>query len=292
MANFSERLGIKPIKAIQLECVSDALRNRIWNLFYLSDIQRGGLGSKRVQKAFSGQPAIEDLVIDKLGFSLNVSEVKFENRKLKFLQEYLQKCSWNEVYEFVEAHILSVDAEDREQRIQEYNMLFESEKSGYRFINGELSPITNEAEISTFEQAGETPYDSVNKHIKKAITFYSDINSPDYENSVKESISAVEALCCIITEEKGSQATLGKMLKHIEDKGIKIPQAMKTAYSSLYGYTSEEGGIRHGSIEFKNVPSEDAKYMLVSCSAFINYLLEKWSKITKGEEKFEVCNEN
>ena len=88
------------------------------------------------------------------------------------MQEYLQKCSWNEVYEFFEAHILSVDEEDREQRIQEYNMLFESEKSGYRFINGELSPITNEAEISTFEQAGETPYDSVNKHIKKAIIIY------------------------------------------------------------------------------------------------------------------------
>ena len=266
------------MKAIQFESVNETLRNRIWNLFYMSDIQRGGLSSKRVQKAFTGQPPIEDLVMDKLGFTLAVAEVKFENKKLKFLQEHLLKCPWNEVYEFVEAHVASVDEEDRTQRMQEYNVLFESEKSGYRFLNGELAPITNQEEIATFEKAGETPYDAVNKHVKKAITLYSDISSPDYENSVKESISAVEALCSIITGETGGQATLGKMLKHLEDKGVKIPKAMKSAYSSLYGYTSDEGGIRHGSMEFKDVPAEDAKYMLVSCSAFINYLIEKWSK--------------
>ena len=96
---------------------------------------------------------------------------------------------------------------------------------------------------------------------------------------MKESISAVEALCSVITGETGAQATLGKMLKHLEGKGVVIPQAMKSAYSSLYGYTSDEGGIRHGSMDFKNVPAEDAKYMLVSCSAFVNYLVEKWSKL-------------
>lgn len=278
MANFSERLGYKPLKAIQYESVNETLRNRIWNLFYLADIQRGGLKSKRMQKAIAGQPAIENLVIDKLGFTLSVSEMKLENKKLKFLQDYLMNCSWNEVYEFVEAHIASVDEEDQTFRMQEYNELFESEKSAYRFVNGELVPITNQEEIATFEKAGETPYDSVNKHIKKAIALYSDISTPDYENSIKESISAVEALCSIITEESGAQATLGKMLKHLEDKGVNIPPAMKSAYSSLYGYASNEGGIRHGSIEFKDVPAEDAKYMLVSCSAFVNYLIEKWSK--------------
>lgn len=162
--------------------------------------------------------------------------------------------------------------------MQEYNALFEAEKSGYRFFNSELASITNQEEITTFEKAGETPYDVVNKHIKKAIALYSDVSSPDYENSEKESISTFEALCSIITEKTSGQATLGKMLKHLENKGVIIPKAMKNAYSALYGYTSDEGGIRHESMEFKNVPAEDAKYMLVSCSAFINYLIEKWNK--------------
>ena len=279
MANFSERLGYKPTKTIQFESVNDVLRNRIWNLFYMADIQQGGLSSKRVQKAFAGQPAIEDLVIDRLGFSLSVAEMKFENKKLKFLQEHLLRCPWNEVYEFVEAHVASVDTEDRLQRIAEYNALFETEKSGYRFLHGELAAITNQEEIATFEKAGETPFDAVNKHIKKAITLYSDVTSPDYENSVKESISAVEALCSVITGKTGSQATLGKTIMHLEDKGVVIPQAMKNAYSTLYGGLSNQGGIRHGSKDYVPVSAEDAKYMLVSCSAFVNYLVEKWSKV-------------
>ena len=51
------------------------------------------------------------------------------------------------------------------------------------------------------------------------------------------------------------------------------------AFKDLYGYASDENGIRHGGIDFKNVPPEDAKFMLVSCSAFVNYLIEKWSKV-------------
>lgn len=278
MLNFSERLGYKPLELVQFESVNDTLRNRIWNLFYLSDIQRGGLNSKRMQNAITGKPAIEDLVIDRLGFALTLSEIKLENHKLRFIKEHLQKCPWNEVYEFVEAHIASIDEEDRTQRIQEYNALFETEKSGYRFLNGELSPITSQEEIDTLEKAGKTQFDSVNKHINKAIALYSDITSPDYENSVKESISAVESMCRIITGMTGAGATLGKVLKKLKDNGVHIHSAMESAFSSLYGYTSDEDGIRHGGIDFTNAPSEDAKFMLVSCSAFINYLIEKWSK--------------
>ena len=43
--------------------------------------------------------------------------------------------------------------------------------------------------------------------------------------------------------------------------------------------TSDSDGIRHGGIDFTNAPAEDAKYMLVSCSACINYLIENQSKI-------------
>lgn len=86
-------------------------------------------------------------------------------------------------------------------------------------------------------------------------------------------------MCCIITGLSGGNATLGKAIKQLKNKGIHIHSALETAFSSLYGYTSDENGIRHGGIDFTNAPSEDAKYMLVICSAFINYLIEKLSKI-------------
>ena len=101
-----------------------------------------------------------------------------------------------------------------------------------------------------------------------------DRENPDYENSIKESISAVEAICEIITLLHGKEATLGNMLKHLEDKGVYIHPALKSAFNILYGYTSEASGIRHA----KNLGGEDstfaeAKYMLVACSAFVNYLI-------------------
>lgn len=73
------------------------------------------------------------------------------------------------------------------------------------------------------------------------------------------------------------------IIKKLKDNGVHIHSAMGQAFSSLYGYTSDEDGIRHGGIDFKNAPAEDAKYMLVSCSAFVNYLIEKYEKVQMDE---------
>ena len=99
--------------------------------------------------------------------------------------------------------------------------------------------------------------------------------SPDYRNSIKEAISAVEAICNLITGEK--RATLGQALKRIEEK-VSLHPALKNAFSNLYGYTSDAEGIRHALLDEPNLGFEEAKFMLVSCSAFINYLISKASK--------------
>ena len=274
---FSEKFGYKLVKEIQHESISDALRVRIWNLFYLSEIQAGGFSSPRISQALSGKPAIEAVIADKLGF--NVSFTK-ERSILEQVEYYLIHDShWFEVYDFIEIHLSSIEQKDRNERIGQYNHLLEEEKAGYRVIAGQVVPITNGPEIQEIECTINCKYESVSTHIRKALSLYSDLKKPDYENSIKESISAVEATCCIITSETGSQATLGKTIKKLKDKGIHIHPSMESAFSALYRYTSDEDGIRHGGIDFTNAPAEDAKYMLISCSAFINYLIEKWTKI-------------
>lgn len=131
----------------------------------------------------------------------------------------------------------------------------------------------------TIKEAKNSNFDSVKIHIDKALGLFAERRNPDYENSIKESISAVESMCCIITGLMGRNATLGNTLKKLKENSVHIHQAMEKAFLALYGYTSYEDGIRHGGIDFRNAPSEDAKYMLISCSAFINYLTEKWRKI-------------
>lgn len=272
---FSEKYGYKAERAIQHECVSDVLRRRIWNLFYQWEILDGGLSSQRINLAFQGKQTIEAKICDRLGFIVN-SSTKGLNAQGKIEAYLTQNCEWYEVYDFIDIHLSSIDEEKKSERSKQYNELLEQEKSGYRIVAGEVAPITNETEIQTIEQAASTPYLSVNQHIKKALAFYADIKCPDYENSVKESISAVEAMCCIIT---GKDATLNKAIEKLKNNGVHIHPALEKAFISLYAYTCDEKGIRHAGIDFVNAPAEDAKYMLVSCSAFVNYLIEKWSKV-------------
>ena len=72
---------------------------------------------------------------------------------------------------------------------------------------------------------------------------------------------------------KSEKSTLGDALTKLEKEG-NIHPALKSAFSSLYGYTSSSAGIRHSLIENdRPVDFHEAKFMLVTCTSFINYLL-------------------
>lgn len=151
-----------------------------------------------------------------------------------------------------------------------YNSVFEQEYVGYRLINCQAQAITDYNEIQTIQESVNSKYSEVKQHFNKALGFLSDRQSPDYANSIKESISAVERMCSIIV---GHKATLNDALKEFEKCQVEIHPALKRAFSQLYGYTSDASGIRHsGELGGKDSTFEEAKFMLVSCCAFVNYL--------------------
>lgn len=153
------------------------------------------------------------------------------------------------------------------------NKYFEREFIGYRFVGEFITPISDSTEIDSINECLSNSLNSVKAHIFKANKLLADRSHPDYENSIKESISAVEAMCEIITGLTGKEATLGNMLKNLEDKGIEIHKGLISAFNKLYGYTSDANGIRHaGDIGGSSSTFEEAKFMLVTCCAFINYL--------------------
>jgi hypothetical protein len=51
--------------------------------------------------------------------------------------------------------------------------------------------------------------------------------------------------------------------------------AFREALSKMYGYTSDADGIRHSLMEESRLDGDDARFMLVTCSAFVNYLKAK-----------------
>ena len=79
-------------------------------------------------------------------------------------------------------------------------------------------------------------------------------------------------MCQIITGN--NNASLGKALEKLKGK---IHPALNTAFEKLYGYASNSNGIRHANgLGEGDSTFEEAKYMLVSCSAFVNYLKENF----------------
>jgi hypothetical protein len=106
-------------------------------------------------------------------------------------------------------------------------------------------------------------------HVQRALELLSNRDNPDYRNSIKESISAVESMARIVAESP--KATLADALKALE-KGGKLHSALKDGFLKLYGYTSDEGGIRHAMLEEPSISAADARYFLLSCTSFVNYL--------------------
>lgn len=155
-----------------------------------------------------------------------------------------------------------------------FNQLLKKEFVGYRFAGGQITKISDPIEVDSINECFNNSMDVVRNHISKAAQFLSNREKPDYQNSIKESMTALECLAQIITNSNGSEATLGKMLKKLEEEGF-IDGAMKSGFSALYGFASEGQGVRHGSVKGQAVTFEDAKYILVISSAFINFVIGK-----------------
>ncbi|CZZ93190.1 TPA: AbiJ-NTD4 domain-containing protein [Enterobacter chengduensis] len=192
---------------------------------------------------------------------------------LTHIKTIILQDHWYRVYDLVEFIIgrtgLSFDAASM------INKVFKKKNVGYTIIDDVVTPISNEVEVNSVQSSIDNGTDSSRAHFDRALHLLTDREQPDFRNSIKESISAVESLCKKISgNDKG---TLGDCLKTIEDKGH-IHPAMKRAFQQLYGYTSDQGGIRHALMDDSEEPSlEEARYMLVICSAFSNYLISKMS---------------
>jgi hypothetical protein len=96
--------------------------------------------------------------------------------------------------------------------------------------------------------------------------------NPDYRNTIKEAISAVESAARIISNKP--TATLGEAIKIVDDK-FGLHPAFTQGVLKFYGYTSGEGGIRHSLTEASNIDEVDARFALVLCSTISNFLISR-----------------
>ena len=283
---FSQRYGYAPLpEPMRLEEISDDLRREIWNVIrerllrhrkyfrsYYFD-EQGTRFSERVLGKLRKQP--EDQI-----------STNYETVLTSFKQTALQG-KFGHVLDLVEIIVNDRDAtEEMKERLRE---LFEhsaayrldTSQRPYRFIP-QTSKEQGEAASQSIKTLREGGMEGAAAHLRQAAEH---INAGQYGDSIADSIHAVESVARVIDSE--ASQTLGPALDSLEKAGLLKHPALKDAFKKLYGYTSDEQGIRHALLD-KSSPDvglDEAMFMFGACASFAAYLVGNHRKTEKGGDQ-------
>jgi hypothetical protein len=270
---FSQRAGIEPLPPqLKLGEVSSELRRLIFYYLYL-EIDRESYApynsavfkegwrwvAMDLHVRFFKQP------IDKFDYGA------YENKKR--LGDFIQRAKIGELFDLVEFLVRHRGC-SAELKL-DLAGAFVTARATYRIFDDEcIAAIGTEEQAAAFERA-VTLAEAKNATAarKQLIAAGIALRNADWAGSVRESIHAVEAMAVRLAP---GTDTLGAALKVLEQRG-RLHGSLKAAFGSLYGYSSDEEGIRHALVfdDAAQVDEIDALFMLGACASFVSYLLAR-----------------
>lgn len=279
MGSFAERIGKRAGRSvIQTVSLDDDTRTELWNVLHT------------LQSAFdsavrSGSDTERKLLsaLWRWQFKKPADEEPRDYQMWEIIKTSVLRDEWFDVLDLIEEIVRYLkkyedyQTDEMSSTIADVmNQVFEQYLVAFRFIGGKITPLdsTTEAEVVVDAQTNADVIAGARHSLDQAVEHLADRQNPDYPNSIKESISAVEAVVKKLTGE----GTLGAGLTKLEGAGLTIHPALKGAWSKMYGWTSDANGIRHAGIEAADADQALAKYVLVTCSAFVSYLIEEGRK--------------
>ena len=283
--SFSQAHGYEEIPGpLRLEELPDDARTGIWNLIF-HHIHRskttGGLDE------LDGGPWIrgtwEEILLAK--------HRHFERRPVddwdprfsrirKDLRECIEKQPFNRVFDLIQFVLRqrvcppSFAARMRDLFTQ-YRLAYTIDTTPPPTILPAVTPEEGHTVVDALRTLRQAGLDGSAAHLRAASEC---VNAGDWAGSVRESIHAVESVARQLDPKAAK--TLGPALDSLEKRGALHP-ALKGAFSKLYGYTSNEQGVRHALLDRANaqVGRDEAVFMLGACAAFGSYL---WRRHATG----------
>ena len=277
--SFSQAFGDEEIpKRLKLGEISDEARTSLWNALY-----EAVLKVTRINEHFPsyiGSPW-DNIFLDLHTKSFKLRRDEWERLELDVLQhEYgeglLKEWEFNKIFDFL------LDIMRHEECPSEFiNDVAETfERCQLAYIVDKDHPVTiyptvTETEGKTIlkarKQLRDDGFFGAEAHLQKATDF---LHQGEYADSILHSMHAVESVARKLAPDSNS---LGKALRVLEEKNP-LHRALREGLKALYGYTSDEKGIRHSLIDEKqaNVGMDEAVFMLGTCAAFSSYLLRKY----------------
>lgn len=274
MTLFSERYGfIKPSDVIIRENITIEIQNAICSCY---DELRSRIGEDRylylqeyIWKNYYNKRK-KDFWDECQYSNFDVFINSFENENVKWFEKidlidltfcYFRSPECPYMHESVS-----------EQFQLELNNEFKRLNFAYRLISGFVVEVNSEEEVNVIKEALTINSDAVKEQLTAALK---KLSMRDYQGSIKESVSALEAF----TREISGNSKFS--LNWLQKEGIEVHSTLKEAFNKLYGYTCDgEVGIRHPQMN-PNSPytptSDEAVLMLVAFSSIINYFKKKIS---------------
>ena len=284
--SFSQAQGYEDIPGpLKLGELPREARTQIWNLFFAHirlSTTTGGLD------VLDGGPWIEGpwcKILKAKHCDLDqgpLDEWDPEFRKIRRnLRGYIEAQPFNKVFDliqFVLRHPQCPPGFIRQMKVTfaECRLAYTIDDGPPPTIVPAVTPEEGAAVVESLQTLRQAGLDGSTAHLRNASAY---INAGDWAGSVRESIHAVESVARQL-DNKASR-TLEPALKSIERRGALHP-ALKKAFSELYGYTSDEQGIRHALLDRTDagVGQDEAVFMLGACASFASYL---WRKHAAGE---------
>jgi len=276
---FSERIRKGKQKvSIQLDSMDAELRNSLWNVLLRHIFE------PIESKFYVNDTEYRSFIISLWFLFLKEPVDQIPNRTSDLTDEIRKKFfSWNyfEIYDFIE-FVASESSIPFGQNafIVTCNVVLKKELSGYRFLKEQLVQITNEAEIleinRAFDNISLNGLKETNCHLSEALKMISDKKFPDYINSISESVAAVESLCSEISGK--INVPFSDALYDVKTK-IAMHSPVDQVYNKLCECVGNIDSIKEGLNTESNIDQEDAIFVLITCSAFVNYLIAKANKM-------------
>lgn len=220
----------------------------------------------------------------------------------------LRDLPWEKVYDFCErlhshlpteisgynsyreeVEVVVTTGEIQDYIAGEFHRLFFEEALAFEFCDGTVKRRGLRHTTAQISRAnvvlGDERLASARKHFNKALYYFQNASKPDPENSVKESVCAVEAAARVLFEN-GATKTLGDVVKSITGpEAGELPKAIAQTFHGLYGFRSGGEGVGHGGANGGQVTSDIAEYVLAVAASQI-ILLVGLANLRDGDVPF------
>ena len=275
--SFSQAQGYEAIPGpLQLEELPRNARTRIWNVFFVH------LDESRVANNFgmwcidgNWRDILRAVHADFHGLAVDEWSRKFSTA-CEGPRKYIEEQPFNKVFDllqFVLRHRRCPREfiSDMQRTFKECRLAYIIDAAPPPTILPAATPEEGRTVVDALQTLRKAGLDGSAAHLRAA---GERIREGDWAGSVRESIHAVESVARQL--DPGAANTLGPALVSLERRGALHP-ALKTAFSTLYGYTSEEQGVRHALLNQTGarVGQDEAVFMLGACAAFASYLGRK-----------------